>query len=202
MTCYTNFFLFFSRQIKMFWQFMVFFLLSSVSDGFRNFYGEWTLWHSTTADLPDNRVVVHIYPDNQLTLNYRFTRGPMVCHKSKTGVYSILGLDKHQEKHRVDVSFHHKEELFLSVYGIGLQNFNIRTKKEEDFSRFSFVMTMDGTDDIYLQSTTHEDDCFHIVRSVRINEPSVDIPISTFLITQIIGTIIGHIINQVLFHSN
>jgi hypothetical protein len=63
-------------------------------------------------------------------------------------------------------------------------------------------MTMPGMDDIYLQSIKRNDDCFHIVRSVRINEPSVDIPISTFLITQIVGTILGHVINQVLFHTN
>ena len=57
---------------------------------FPKFYGEWTLWHSTIPDLPDNRVVVHIYPDNQLSLSYRFMRGPVVYHKSKVGTYRIF----------------------------------------------------------------------------------------------------------------
>ena len=69
-------------------------------------------------------------------------------------------------------------------------------------TNYEFAMTFVGVDDIYLQSTTRHDDCFHIVKSARINEPSVDIPISTFLITQIIGCILGHMINQVLFHTN
>ena len=168
---------------------------------FPSFYGEWTLWHSTVPDLPDNRVVVHIYPDNQLSLKYRFMKGPIVFHKSKLGSYRISPGEE-DEKQKVHVVFHHTEEFFLSMYGIGLQNFNIRTKKKTIRSHYLFSMTMAGNDDIYLQSIKRNDDCFHIVRSVRINEPSVDIPISTFLITQIVGTIVGHAINQLLFHTN
>ena len=131
-------------------------------------------------------------------------RGPVVFHKSKMGTYRIFqdDYDDNEEKRKVDVLFHHTEEIFLSVYGIGLQNFNIKTKKKTIKNKFSFSMTMPGMDDIYLQSIKRNDDCFRIVRSVRINEPSVDIPISTFLITQIVGTILGHVINQVLFHTN
>lgn len=170
---------------------------------FPKFYGEWTLWHSTVPDLPDNRAVIHIYPDNQLSLSYRFTRGPIVYHKCKVGTYKIFHDDVElEDKRKVDVMFHHTEEVFLSVYGIGLQNFNIKTKKKMENRHFCFSMTMTSTDDIYLQSIMRNDDCFHIVRSVRINEPSVDIPISTFLMTQIVGTILGHVINQVLFHVN
>ena len=130
-------------------------------------------------------------------------RGPVVYHKSKTGTYRIFQDDHNDdERRKVDVLFHHTEEVFLSVYGIGLQNFNIKTKKKTIWNQYSFSMTMPGMDDIYLQSIKRNDDCFHIVRSVRINEPSVDIPLSTFLITQIVGTILGHVINQVLFHTN
>lgn len=170
---------------------------------FPKFYGEWMLRHSTVPDLPDNRVVIHIYPDDQLTLKYRFTRGPIVFHKSKTGTYRVSKYqDEYENKHRVDVFFHHTEEVFLSVYGIGLQNFNIKTKKKTTKSMFHFLMTFVEMDDIYLQSISHTDDCFHIVRSLRINEPSVDIPISTFVITQIIGCVLGHLINELLFHTN
>jgi len=180
-----------------------FLLFVATSRAFPKFYGEWTLWHSTVPDLPDNRVVIHIYPDNHLTMKYRFMKGPFVFHKSKIGIYNIFTSDDdYEEKHHVDVLFHHTEEFFLSAYGIGLQNFNISTKKKRVNSRFKFSMTMAGTDDIYLQSIIRNDDCFHIVRSVRINEPSVDIPISTFLITQIFGTILGHVINEILFHTN
>lgn len=161
------------------------------------------LRHSTVPDLPDNRVVIHIYPDNQLTLKYRFTRGPIVFHKSKIGTYRISKYQEDEDdKHRVDVFFHNTEEVFLSVYGIGLQNFNIKTKKKQISSMFQFLMTFVEMDDIYLQSISHTDDCFHIVRSLRLNEPSIDIPISTFLITQIIGSILGHLINELLFHTN
>lgn len=135
-------------------------------------------------------------------MKYRFTRGPIVFHKSKIGIYKIKPDVADPKKQLVDVLFHHTEEVFLSVYGIGLQNFNIKTKTLQKKSQYSFSMMTDGNDDMYLQSVVTDADCFHIVRSVRINEPSVDIPISTFLFTQILGTIIGHIINQILFHSN
>lgn len=174
----------------------------ALSVGFPRFYGEWMLWHSTSRDLPDNRVVIHIYPDDQLSMKYRFMKGPIVFHKSKTGTFKIK--EHHQDKERqlVQVSFHKTEEVFLSVYGIGLQNFNIKTKKKFVETNYEFAMNFVGVDDIYLQSTTHHDDCYHIVKSARINEPSVDIPISTFLITQIIGCILGHMINEFLFHTN
>lgn len=186
----------------MMWQIIFFFLYFQGVFSFPKFYGEWMLRHSTVPDLPDNRVVVHIYPDDQLTMKYRFTRGPIVFHKSKTGTYRISKYRQDDDKHKVDVFFHHTEETFLSVYGIGLQNFNIKTKKKTTTSMFHFLMTFVEMDDIYLQSISHTDDCFHIVRSLRLNEPSVDIPISTFIITQIIGSILGHIINEILFHTN
>lgn len=168
----------------------------------KRFYGEWTLWHSTMPDLPDNRAVIHIYPENHLTFKYRFTRGPIVFHKTKKGVFRISNTDEFEdEKHQVDVSFYNTEEIFLSVYGIGLQNFNIKTKQKKTKMDYKFALTMVGTDDIYLRCVEPRNDCCHLVRSIRINEPSVDIPISTFLITQIVGTLLGHVINELVFHS-
>lgn len=182
--------------------FFFFFSLVVATTAFPRFYGEWMLWHSTVRELPDNRVVIHIYPDDQVTLKYRFTRGPFVFHKSKQGHYYIHKHDD-EERHRVDVSFHRTEEVFLSAYGIGLQNLRIKTRDETKSKKdYRFSMIFAGTDDIYLQSTTNTDDSFHIVKSIRIIEPSVDIPITTFIITQIIGTILGHVINELLFHTS
>jgi len=165
------------------------------------FFGEWVLWHSTNPNIPDNRVIIHIYPDNLISLKYRFMRGPFVYHKSKIGNFEII--DNTGDLQRVDVNFHHKEEKFLSVYGIGFQNMNIKTLKKNINHTFKLSATFVGMDDIYLHShsSTDDDECFHIVRSVRVNEPAVDIPLSTFVITQIIGTILGHLINQWVFQD-
>lgn len=167
---------------------------------FPRLYGEWMLWHSTVPALPDNRVIIHLYPDNQITLKYRFTKGPFVFHKSKTGIYKMFKHEEENKSKRVEVLFRHSEEKFLSAYGIGLQDFNIQTAKKTTAIRYVFSVSIVGNDDIYLK-TEHNNDCFHIVRSTRINEPSVDIPISTFLITQVLATILGHVINELLFHS-
>lgn len=186
-------------------RFLLFLLLTCQVQAFPKIYGEWTLWHSTLPHLPDNRVVVHIYPENKLSMKYRFMKGPIVFHKSKMGDFRITNMkrkEEEEEKHMVEVYFHKTEEVFLSVYGIGLQNFNIKTKKKHTKTRFEFTTTFAGVDDIYLQSTSQDNACFHLVRSVRINEPSVDIPISTFLITQVLGTILGHVINELVFHSS
>lgn len=190
--------------LQIMFRILFFFLLMSHVEAFpKRFYGEWTLWHSTMPDLPDNRAVVHIYPENHLTFKYRFTRGPIVFHKTKKGLFRISNTDEfEEEKHQVDVSFYDSEEYFLSVYGIGLQNFNIKTQKKDTKTDYKFALTMVGTDDIYLRCVDPQDDCFHLVRSIRINEPSVDIPLSTFLITQIVGTLLGHVMNEWFFHSN
>lgn len=159
------------------------------------------LRHSTIPSVPGNRVVVHIYPDDQITLCYRFMKGPFVFHKSQTGTYRIK---PHSDKHDhadVDVCFHHNVETFLSVYGIGLQDMNIRTSEKSIDTIYQMHMMRVGMDDLYLRSRTSDETCFHLVRSVRINEPSVDIPIMTFLITNLIATLIGNIIHLILFHT-
>lgn len=164
-----------------------------------NLYGEWMLRHTTITDIPSNRVVVHIYPDEKLTICYRFTKGPFVFHKSKVGSYSVESLLDNQSN--VDITFKHAEEQFLSGYGIGLQEMNIRTLRKKIDSSYFMSMTIVGTNDMYLRSRTNDNVCFHLVRSVRINEPALDIPIATFIISQIIATLLGHVIHLILFHT-
>lgn len=164
-------------------------------------YGEWMLRHSTIPSIPGNRVIVHIYPENQITLCYRFMKGPFVFHKSQTGNYDLTPSHEDDQQHDVDVCIHHTLETFLSAYGIGLQDMNIRTSEKTLDTTYKMHMTRVGMDDLYLRSRSNDGTCFHLVRSVRINEPSVDIPIMTFLITNIIGTLIGNIIHLLLFHS-
>lgn len=170
------------------------------------FYGEWLLRHTTLSVLPVNRVVINIYPDNHLTLEYRFLRGPFVFHKSCIGSYCVSCIDDdncdiENTQVNVKVSFHHTEEKFLSAYGIGLQNLNILTAKRASNHLYDLSTTVVGMDDIYLYSKTSID-MFHLVRSVRLTEPSIDIPITSFVISQVIATILGHLIHLFIFHSS
>lgn len=169
-------------------------------------YGEWMLWHSTLPNIPTNRAVIHIYPDNHVLLSYRFNKGPFVFHSRKSGIYNVIDMDNNDQV-KLNIDFVRTEEHFLSAYGIGVENMNIKTKDILFLKRYTLCMTLVGMDDIYLRTcnserTNKNDNCFHLVRSVRVNEPSIDIPFSSFVFTQIIATIIGHAINILLFHTD
>lgn len=54
-----------------------------------------------------------------------------------------------------------------------------------------------GHDDLFLTTRSYS---FHLVRSVRANELSINVPFSTLVATQISGMCIAHVIHQIMNH--
>lgn len=159
--------------------------------------------HSTCIRAPpSNRAVVHIYPDNQLVVSYRFRTGPFVYNRQKQGQYSLV--EEKPDKQIVSCVFHKKSDQLLSLYGVGLNEFGVVTTKESTMEeKYKYLLTMHDVENIFLNQNydDHVDTVYvHLVRSVRVNEPSIDVPFSTFVFTQILGIIITNVINHMSKH--
>jgi hypothetical protein len=167
----------------------------------RRLYGEWIVWHSTNGNFL-NREVVHIYPNNQLMISYRYKKGPFLYHREKHGEYRIE--KKRKSYTKIYLQIHQCQETLLSIYGVGIQDMldPMKTKNTHPYKTFKMNINMYcvGPDDLYLFSTHREMNHYHLVRSVRINEPKIDIPISTFLFTQLISIVISQVLHFFL-HS-
>lgn len=165
-------------------------------------YGEWIVWHSTNQEFL-NREVVHIYPNNKLVISYRYKKGPFLYHREKQGRYDIKIQDKESLTTTIDININGCKETLLSIYGVGIQDILGHLKTREikyDLIMMDMNIHCVGPDDLYLSSKNNQENDYHLIRSVRINEPKIDIPISTFIFTQIIGTIISQILHS-LFSS-
>jgi hypothetical protein len=159
-------------------------------------YGEWIVWHSTQTHEFMNREVVHLYPDNKISICHRYSKGPFVFHKEKVGQYFI---DDKGTFVKVNLNLNSYKDNLLSIYGVGTENFPVQEKPLN--IRLCLKLYCVGTDDLYL-SNPYTNHCFHLVKSVRINEPKIDVPLSTFIFTQILGLFFTQILHILFMHNN
>lgn len=166
--------------------------------------GEWVVRHSTHRRAPpDNRAVVHVYPENRLVLAHRHSLGPLVCLRQLHGMYTLTTNSDSvtDEKRVVTCTFHEKRDTILSVYGVGLHGvFEVTTKKEA-FKQYKFFFMMHGVSDVFLTATDPVDESTfycHLVRCVRIDEPNIDVPFSTFIFTQLLGIVFSALIQLLI----
>jgi len=166
-------------------------------------YGEWTMWHSTAPqfDTP-NAVLIWLYPPSRIEICWRKTMGPFLYEDRWIGDLFIWGMTECDSveanvcNNRVHVEFDQGFRRVLSVCGIGLDDVLQMPR-----SKTGQVLTMDlqniGKDDMFLMSSRHS---YHLVRSMRLNEPTINIPLSTLVATQLAGMLVTHIFQEVVKH--
>lgn len=156
-------------------------------------YGEWILWHSTfdttTSPKNTNRMVIHIYPHNKFTVSYRYANGPIVYNRHKIGTYRNA-----LDTTAINVSLHlvSRTDHLVSVCGLGLY---CKTRQDIIDEAYKLSMTCLGTDDIFLTDFHNTESAFHLVRSVRVVEPNIEVGLSSFLITQLLGIVINELLH-------
>jgi hypothetical protein len=172
-------------------------LLVGSTQGFQfpsRLYGEWILWHSTfdttTSPKSTNRMVIHIYPHNKFTVSYRYTKGPIVYNRQKIGRYMNTPLETTDSK--VHLHLTSRTDHLISLCGLGL---HCKTKQDKIDEAYEVSMTCLGTDDIFLTDSNNSESAFHLVRSVRVVEPNIEVGLSSFLITQLLGIIINELLH-------
>ena len=164
-------------------------------------WGEWVVQHSSIArSPPNNRMVVSIYPNNKVMIGYRYTFGPLVYSRQRDGVYET------KEGGSLFCRFQDTTDQLLSIYGVGVDELSIMSRKIQEENKYRFKIVVPDTDNIFLveddepSSPYYSTGCVHLVRFVRVNEPSINVPFSTFLFTQILGMVISGLVHLSFDH--
>jgi hypothetical protein len=164
----------------------------------RHMFGEWIIWHSTSERLPPtNRVIVHVYPNDAISVSYRYECGPFVYKREKIGSYKLL-----EEKNAIDLTLENRPDKLLSCMGLGLGFIDIHDNGSNASPGRPFRMKLQldldpGKDNLFL-SSENDKTCFHLVRSVRVDEPKIDIPLLRFVFTQILGNLVAQGLIEVM----
>lgn len=113
----------------------------------------------------------------------------------------------------VDIEFSEIAHFLVSFFGIGVDELVPLTVTKSDSTRLQMELNIVGSNDIYLTAHNQQLDRFlrrplplgkmtsyHLVRSVQNDQPKVNVPISTFVVTQLLGTLIGYLIHDTMCH--
>jgi hypothetical protein len=184
-------------------------------------YGEWSLWHANFPSFSGpNRVLVCIFPEGMLEITYLHNVGPFLLKDYQMGKYRFLFPSKISKKiskkisndefsimkgsssSSVEVHFYHRRYQLLSIFGVGLDNLPIHYKVPRNVKKKLDVHVV-GRDDLFLRVKTGKDEnnieaslFYHLVRCIRNDQPTVNVPLSTLVFTQVMGIIIANFVND------
>jgi len=185
-------------------------------------YGEWSVWHSDLyKSLPSNQMLVNLSPSFHFQVSEKKNMGPLLFEKKWLGEYEVVSSQcfgtfaqgfepwctSQIRVNRLDI-----EQIVVSFFGIGFDEAYFSRRQPIDFS-FNVKLDIIGKDDIYLSLENSDlqeivntrvpekgSSSYHLVRSVRINQPQVNIPLSTFLFTQVLGSCISLFFHDKMCH--
>ena len=188
------------------------------------YYGEWSVWHSNLPQfMGPNKIMVNLFPHDELQISHKKFLGPFLYEKKWTGRYT---LDPKEEKGGgqsekwkpvcegvVHLSFCEMERYPVSLFGIGVDEIPLAMTTRPDSSLLTMDLSIVGNDDMYLTVSNTElqkflrrslpldkTTSYHLVRSIQNDQPKVNVPISTFIATQLLGTLMGYVVHDRMCH--
>lgn len=167
-----------------------------LAESVQQFCGEWVVWHSSNNRKEENNhYIVHLYPNQQICISHKYDKGPFVFHHERKGTFTVHKRKK-DDKYQTVIRFHSYRNHLLSIYGVGVGSFfSSEYKKGDQIKTILNLYTMEPNN-LYL---CNDSECYHLVKSVRINEPQINVPISTFVFTQILGICFTEFIHHIFF---
>lgn len=189
-------------------------------------YGEWSVWHSNLPHfVGPNKIMVNLYPQNCLEVKMKEYVGPCLYEKKWIGSYRLTnigcetnGLSNFPDDFQtvcssgVDISFTEIVHSMVSLFGIGVDEVPVPIKKAK-CTNISMKLSIVGRDDMYLTVSNRElkdfitrrlplekHTSYHLVRSIYNDQPKVNTPFSTFIVTQLLGTLIGYWMHDKMCH--
>jgi len=194
------------------------------------YYGEWSVWHSNLPKfMGPNKIMVNLFPHDELQISHKKYLGPFLYEKRWNGNYTLSEvprgdsvfskefLSKSQvqpvEEDVVEIEFSEISHVLVSFFGIGVDELAPLTVTKSESTRLHMLMSIVGSNDIYLTVQNKQlhpflhrtlpldkTTSYHLVRSVQNDQPKVNVPISTFIVTQLLGTLMGYILHDQMCH--
>ena len=168
-------------------------------------YGEWMIWHSHNPSFKgSNRMLVSLYPESVIEVCYKEYQGPWLIETRKTGEFyftedltyeSDSGMTNFEPicKSNICVQYKQKERKVLSFLGIGFDDISPLHTEPHDV-KLNMKLYIVDRNDLFLTLNDHEH--YHLMRSVRVNEPNINVPISTLIATNLFGMIMTALIHH------
>jgi hypothetical protein len=158
--------------------------------------------------------MVYLYPCFRVEIVTRQLIGSFLFEERQLGKYTLMGVSECSIENdhvnvewfdatesvctnRVCAEFFTRQRRLLSIFGIGLDNAPIHTtlRVPDETQRIFMELHVMGHDDLFLTSSSFS---YHLIRSIRPNELSVNVPFSTLVATQVTGMYIAYLVHQIM----
>lgn len=187
------------------------------------YYGEWSVWHSNLPKfMGPNKIMVNLFPHDELQISHKKFLGPFLYEKKWRGNYTVDSIDSidsidspnHLANNTlVHIQFHEMERYPVSLFGIGVDEIPLVMTRQPDVSTLKMDLNIVHNNDMYLTVPNSQlqkflrrslpldkTTSYHLVRSIYNDQPKVNVPISTFIATQLLGTLMGYVIHDRMCH--
>ena len=102
----------------------------------------------------------------------------------------------------VMVEFERRKRLVVSIFGVGVEELNIYypvpLRIPGKFHREVMEVSVVGNDDIFLTTNSNSSylSAYHLIRSASLNQPTVNVPFTTLVFTQIVSMCIAYLVHK------
>lgn len=169
----------------------------------RQLYGEWIVLHSNIPIFSStNSKIVTIFPKKQIVCRTFKSTGPLMYKNEYSGEFLIECFDKEEgckieEDNVCDISIVWKKKKYFveSFFGIGLNELSqkVNTVSMDDRHNVNITLNVLENNNLYLSNEEYH---LHLIRNVTPNRPdNNNIALSSFIATQIFGSILLHFLH-------
>jgi len=186
-------------------------------------YGEWSLWYADFRSfVGPNKIMVYLYPKTNLEIVYKRTIGPCLFVDKEIGSFTMKHLEYHPNiqdpsddvsdvsdmndmNHliHVNITFKKRSRCLVSILGIGLEELEVRYPIPLRENQENMEMVVVGRDDLFLTTTASPtfSTTYHLIRSSWVDQPTINVPFSTLVATQVLGMVIGWMLHYLHMDS-
>jgi hypothetical protein len=179
--------------------------------GCKQLYGEWQIRYSDDPQFPGksasigiipetgmNRVRISVYPAGHFNVMYRFYRGLLLNEISQKGSYHVHErIGSHIE---MSIRFHNSHEKIVSFCGIAIDDIHPLIRIEESVLTYKVEAEIIGNDMfIIAKNMSTPVFYYHLIRSDSLNQPTIEIPLSNLIFSNILTMMLTYTIH-IFFH--
>lgn len=184
----------------------------------------WHASTNTRSFVGPNKVIVYLYPHSKIELIFKRTIGPVIFKDHEVGNFRLyvdgkmngkmndkmndvnketITIHPHSRRRtEVMVEFERRKRLVVSIFGVGVEELNIYypvpLRIPGKFHREVMEVSVVGNDDIFLTTNTNSSylSAYHLIRSASLNQPTINVPFTTLVFTQIVSMGIAYLVHR------
>lgn len=165
----------------------------------RQLYGEWIIAHSNHPDFKSvNSKMITLYPKRDIVVSHLQYIGPFICSFEKCGEFDVHCKDTCTEDDDIicDITIQWKEEkqYIDAILGIGVKEILREISSKQINYNTSFSLHIFENNNLYLSNGINHH--LHLIRNIQQNRPNVETPLSTFIFSQMLGTILINLLHH------